>query len=383
MSSSIAQFARVNKVIIIWTAFGLLLYLLRDMFGLVFITYIMCFITHGLTHRLHRTAGLHRRFMVVSIYLIFLAIIVGFIFFLTPRLLTEARNFTEQLPRTLTTIETWFDGHAADNEYLAQVSDKLKSYLTPEQMIVKAWNTGRGVLEKGLHYVSWFFLGLLFSFLIMLDLPRLTRSVRELRFTRLSSVYEETADSVILFAKVVGENFRAQIMISALNTTLTAIGLQILGVPGAVLLCTVVFFCGLIPVLGVFISSVPIVLMAVNAGGITLGLWATLMIIIIHLIEAYVLNPRIVSAVMHINPVLTLIILYIAHSLIGMWGMVLGVPISVYIYRQLIVGIVPKAKRGLTPPEAEVLEQVAVASAEIAEVAEQAASQSEADHGRR
>ena len=345
MSFSIARFAQVNKVILIWTAFGALMYLFRDMFGLVFITYIMCFIIHGLTHRLHRMAGLHRRFMVVVIYLLFLILIGGFLFFLTPRLVTEAKNFTDQLPRTLETIGAWVDANLAENDLLTPVSDRVKAFLTPEHMILKGWEIGRGTLEKSLHYVSWFFLGLLFSFLIMLDLPRLTRSVRELRFTRLSSVYEETADSVILFAKVVGENFRAQIMISALNTTLTAIGLQILGINGAVLLCTMVFFCGLIPVLGVFISSVPIVLMAVNTGGIHLGIWATVMIIIIHLIEAYVLNPRIVSAVMHINPVMTLIILYIAHSLIGMWGMLLGVPISVYIYRQVVVGITQKARR--------------------------------------
>jgi hypothetical protein len=31
-------------------------------------------------------------------------------------------------------------------------------------------------------------------------------------------------------------------------------------------------------------------------------------------------------------------ILYIAHSLMGMWGMFLGVPMSVYIYRYMIQG---------------------------------------------
>ena len=355
MSFSIAKFAHTNKVILIWTAFGTLLYLFRDMFGLVFITFVMCFVTHGLTHRLHRAARLRRRFMVTIIYTLFLAAIIGFMFFLTPRLISETKNFADQLPHTLATIEVWIEGQFAGNETLAPVLERIKHELTIEQMLRKGLNLGQKALEKSLHYVSWFFLGLLFSFLIMLDLPRLTRSVRELRFTRLSSVYEETADSVILFAKVVGENFRAQIMISALNTTLTAIGLKILGINGAVLLCTLVFVCGLIPVLGVFISSVPIVLMAVNTGGVTLGIWAAVMIIIIHMIEAYFLNPRIVSAVMHINPVMTLIILYIAHSLIGMWGMLLGVPISVYIYRQLIVGITPKAKTGL--PQAVALEE--------------------------
>ncbi|MDR1043853.1 MAG: AI-2E family transporter [Candidatus Adiutrix sp.] len=388
MSFDIASFARTNKVILIWTAFGFLIYLLRDMFGLVFITYIMCFITNGLTHWLHRSAGARRRFMVVCIYLLFLALISCFIFFLTPRLVNEAKNFTEQLPRTLVTIEAWVDSNLAENETLAPISDRIKTFLTPEQMIVKGWAMGRGALERSFHYASWFFLALLFSFLIMLDLPRLTRSVRELRFTRLASVYEETANSIILFAKVVGENFRAQIMVSAVNTTLTAIGLQILGVGGAVLLCTLVFFCGLIPVLGVFISSVPIVLMAVNSGGISLGLWAALMIIFIHLIEAYVLNPRIVSRVMHINPVLTLIILYIAHSFIGLWGMLLGVPISVYIYRQLIVGCSPKPKRGLIrePDQAEAgaaMEKAAAASAEVSELDYEAAILEDAEEGRR
>ncbi len=347
MTVNIKEFAHTNKVFLIWTAFAGLMYIFHDLFGLVFITYVMCFITHGLTQKLHKAAGLHRRLMIVTIYILFTAAIAGFVFFLIPRLLAEARSFTEQLPRTLSAIESWLDSRLLEgNSGLEPLAERLKLMLTPEQMIMRGWAMGKGALEAGLHYISWFFLGLLFSFLIMLDLPRLTRSIRALRFTQLASVYEETVDSVILFAKVVGENFRAQIMISALNTTLTAIGLQILGIEGAVLLCTLVFICGLIPVLGMLISSVPVVLMAINSGGISLGLWAGVMIAIIHLLEAYVLNPRIVSAVMHLNPVLTLMILYIAHTLIGMWGMLLGVPISVYIYRQLIIGLANGKKTG-------------------------------------
>ncbi|MDR0881002.1 MAG: AI-2E family transporter [Candidatus Adiutrix sp.] len=346
MNFSLAEFAKTNKVILIWTAFAGLLYIMKAMFGLVFITYVMCFVTHGLTHKLHRAAGLGRRFMVMVIYLLCLALIAGFLYYFAPSLVRDAKTFTEQMPKTLATIDTWVESNLDDNETLALVSGRIRDLLTPEQMISKGWTTGLRYLERSIHYVSWFFLGLLFSFLIMLDLPKLTRAVRELRFTRLSSVYEETADSVILFAQVVGENFRAQIMVSALNTALTAIGLNLMGIGGVALLCTMVFFCGLIPVLGVFISSIPILLMAVNTGGINLSLWAALMIVFIHLMEAYVLNPHIVSAVMKINPVLTLIILYIAHSLIGLWGMLLGVPISVYIYRQMVVGLPPKNQNG-------------------------------------
>ena len=332
---SISDFIHINRAYFIWAVFAALLYVFRDMFALVFITYIMCFITASVSHWLHSRYRWNRRFAVVLIYLVFLVMVGAFLVLMPPRLLAEAISFTEQLPNSLRTLNGWVEANLSDNELLAPMLDHVKSAVTAEAFVINAWNITRGVLEKGLHYGSWFFIAMLFSFLIMLDLPRLSRSLRHLRFTRLAEAYHETAASIALFATVVGENFRAQLMISAVNTLLTAIGLYVLNVNGAALLCTLVFICGLIPVLGVFISSVPVVLMAINSGGIELGLWAVAMIIVIHLIEAYILNPRIVSSVMHINPVMTLIILYIAHYVMGMWGMLLGIPIAVYFYRKI------------------------------------------------
>lgn len=45
MPFSISQFIRVNRVYFIWAVFMLLLYLFRNMFGLVFITFIMCLLS--------------------------------------------------------------------------------------------------------------------------------------------------------------------------------------------------------------------------------------------------------------------------------------------------------------------------------------------------
>ena len=332
---SISEFIRVNQVYLIWAIFIALLYLFRDIFGLVFVTYIMCFITSSITHALRRKYHLNRRAMVVAVYIVFLVIVIGFLAVIPPRLLGEAITFTEQLPHSLATLNSWIDANLGDNEIMASMIAQAKNAFTPETTVVNAWNIALSVLEKGLHYFTWFFLAMLFSFLIMLDLPRLFHGIRNLRFTRLSAPYHEISNSIALFATVVGENFRAQLMISTINTLLTAIGLYILDINAVALLCTIVFMCGLIPVLGVFISSAPIILMAINNGGIELGIWVVVMIIGIHMLEVYFLNPRIVSSVMRINPVMTLIILYIAHSMMGIWGMLLGVPSAVYIYRKI------------------------------------------------
>ena len=54
MTFNISEFIRVNRVYFIWAVFMGLLYLFRNMFGLVFITFIMCFIVSGATHWIRR-----------------------------------------------------------------------------------------------------------------------------------------------------------------------------------------------------------------------------------------------------------------------------------------------------------------------------------------
>lgn len=328
---SISEFIKVNRVYFIWAVFLSTLYLFRSMFGLVFMTFIMCFIFASIGHRIRRKYHWNRRMIVISLYLFFLLCEILFIAVVPSKLVSETLNFTAQLPDTISFLKKWINTQAQGNEIISRIVDQFSVNISPADALTWAWS----LLNTGIHYIGWFFLAMLFSFLILLDLPTLSLGIRRLRDTKLAETYKEISGSVVLFAKVVGENFRAQLIISAINTCLTAIGLYFLGIKAIALLCTIVFICGLIPVLGMIISSVPIVLMAVNTGGMALGLWALGMIILIHLLEAYVLNPRIVSSVMHINPVMTLIILYIAHSFLGLWGMLLGVPIAVYFYRKI------------------------------------------------
>ncbi len=334
---SISEFIKVNRVYFIWAVFLSTLYLFRSMFGLVFMTFIMCFIFASIGHKIRRKYHWNRRVIVVSLYLLFLLFEILFVAVVPTKLINETISFTEQLPKTIYFFKNWIDTQTQGNEILSMIVDQLSMNISPDKTLMRAWSMSLSFLHVGIHYIGWFFLAMLFSFLILLDLPTLSLGIRKLRDTKLAETYKEIAGSVVLFAKVVGENFRAQLIISAINTFLTAIGLYFLGIKAIALLCTIVFICGLIPVLGMIISSVPILLMAVNTGGMVLGLWAFMMIIFIHVLEAYVLNPRIVSSVMHINPVMTLIILYIAHSFLGLWGMLLGVPIAVYFYRKINV----------------------------------------------
>ena len=129
---------------------------------------------------------------------------------------------------------------------------------------------------------------------------------------------------------------------------LTLIGLLLLDIPLVAMLSVIVFVCSFVPVLGVFISTTPIVLVALNAGGPGLSLAAIGLVIVIHAIEAYVLNPIIYGRHLKLNPVLTLIILYVGYHAFGLWGMLLGVPVARYFIHDVLG--VPFRERGALRP---------------------------------
>jgi predicted PurR-regulated permease PerM len=172
---------------------------------------------------------------------------------------------------------------------------------------------------------------LLFSFLITMDATRLLQEIHNLKQSRLHSFYEETAQPIVQFGLVLGRAMQAQAMIAVCNTVLTMIGLLVLGVPSLAVLSLIVFLCSFIPVLGVFISTTPIVLVALNAHGLSSAAGVVVLVILIHLVEAYLLNPLIYGHHLKLNPVLVLMILFVGHHGFGVWGMLLGVPVAYYL----------------------------------------------------
>jgi predicted PurR-regulated permease PerM len=78
-----------------------------------------------------------------------------------------------------------------------------------------------------------------------------------------------------------------------------------------------------------------------------LSLAAIGLVIVIHAIEAYLLNPIIYGRHLKLNPVLTLIILYVGYHAFGLWGMLLGVPVARYFIHDVIG--VPFRERGRLP----------------------------------
>ncbi len=355
----------------VWGVLFGVIYILRSFFLLVFLTFVFAYIQTNGVSRLKAVIK-NRTVRVIIVAAVFLSILVSIAIFLVPKVQKQAMSFANRFTSYLERVDQEILYLSIRYPWLNEIIPELTA-MKENGAINKNKETGEKVLKQsptavllqgflGLgeeseghknfdrivetlsdigggvaSVVSTFLLALLFSFLIVLDLPRLSASVTELEHTKISFIYVEVADNIRNFSRVLGQSFEAQFFIAVANSILTAAGLYLLGLgTNVAFLSVIVFLCSFIPVAGVFVSSIPICLIALQTSGLEIMLLAVVLIIIIHLIEGYILNPKIYGFRLRINPVLVLIILTVGGKLFRFWGLILGVPICTYIFAHAI-----------------------------------------------
>jgi len=130
------------------------------------------------------------------------------------------------------------------------------------------------------------------------------------------------------FSRVIG----AQIIISLINTTLTAVFLVWNGFPFAPVIIVLTFLCGLLPIIGNILSNTLIVGVAftMGANGPRMALFALIFLVVIHKCE-YFLNSKIIGDRIR-NPMwLTLVGIVLGEKLMGIPGMILAPVVLHYI----------------------------------------------------
>jgi predicted PurR-regulated permease PerM len=176
-------------------------------------------------------------------------------------------------------------------------------------------------------FQTLFFVILLFMLtaFISMDAPRIVRFFETLVPLELRDDFRRLLHGIDSgLAGVV----RGQLTIMLVNGVLTLVGLLLLRVPFAFALAALATLLYVVPIFGTIISSIPIVLVALTSGGMSLGLLALAWILVIHALEAYVLNPKIMGDASKIHPVLIVLALVVGERTWGLVGALLAVPVA-------------------------------------------------------
>ncbi len=310
------------KRIFIFALISFVLYLLKDMLNLILLTFIFAFLMDRLVQSVEAHVRLNRKLIVVILY----TLIVGLLSFGLVKYLPIIITEITQLIKQLTAFYTSKQNNVVLNYFVSRVEQvQISNYLEQGFTYVVRYFTD--ISRVGLQLL----LAILLSLFFLLEKTRLILFTRKFKTSKVASIYEEIEFFARKFARTFGKVIEAQLIIALVNTILTTIALWILRFPQLGGLSIMIFLLGLIPVAGVILSLFPLTIIAYSIGGIMTVLYVGIAVLIIHAIEAYILNPNLMSSKTNLPVFYTFIVLIFSEHFFGVWGLIVGIPIFVFL----------------------------------------------------
>ena len=312
--------------------FCLLLFLLREVINLFLFTFLFTYLMYSAQNSIH---GLMQKIFPVKIkkylvtavlYLTILCLIVLAIYKYIPVAIAQFSSIITQVVEMVTK----FSQKTYDSTILNFIATQL------QQVDIGSYVGGKsGYLLKLAGSVGGLglniFLSLILSLFFILEKDRVVRFMEGFKESRIAWLFQEMEYFGSRLLNSFGKVIQAQFLIAVCNSVLSVIALWIMGFPQLLGLAVMIFLLSLIPVAGVVISLVPLSVIAFRIGGINEVLYVVLMILAIHAFESYFLNPKLMSAKTNLPIFFTFLLLIISEHIMGIWGLIIGIPIFIFL----------------------------------------------------
>jgi len=275
-----------------------------------------------ISEKLSRFVRINRKVIIAFLYIVVVTFIVTTLYKYLPVL-------TIQISQLIYQFKLFFK-NPPDNEMIRYVFSVIN-----QMEVSKYIEQGVDVIYQSLANIGkislQILLSLILSLFFLLEKERIIVFTSKFEDSKLSIFYKEIAYFGQKFARSFGKVIEAQFLIAVVNCILSVIALVFLGFPQLLVLAVMIFLLGLIPVAGVIISLFPLCIIAYNIGGIAYVVYILIFIAVIHAIESYFLNPKLMSAKTNLPIFYTFMVLIFSEHFLGIWGLIIGIPIFIFL----------------------------------------------------
>lgn len=287
--------------------------------------------------------GMRRAGAIATVALSVIATASLFIWLVIPPVIRQVNNFIESLPDTISRLTNNRQIASLNEEY--GVVDNLEKWATDSVADGELFTTlfggvigvGRTVISGTFALLTVFVLTLYFMAALPKFLEVLYRLAPASRRSRVSAIGNAITYRIGVF---VG----SQILIAATAALfITGYGL-IIEIPYAAALGMVVFFAGLIPLIGHFIGATIFTLVALTVSPGT-ALAALIGYTVYQQVENYLVVPRIMKRSLSIPGIVTIVAALLGSTLFGLIGAILAVPLAAALLLILEEVVFPKTDR--------------------------------------
>jgi predicted PurR-regulated permease PerM len=315
-----ARYVRRVLIVVAITGGVLLLWELRQVVVLLFGAVMVATILRAISDLMERHLRLPERIAVLLSVLLIVGIIASLAWSIGSQVSAESQNLADTLPRAAQMIDdrlaSWGVGRPVGqwmhNMHSGSIiGSNLKDFVS-------------SITLSAASFLIVFFGGIFLAAEPRLYGIGLIKLIPPARRRLVAEAMEETNRALRLWLK-------GQLWAMIVIFLMTWLGLWMLGVPSALLLALISGTLEFIPYAGAISSSIPAIMVALVQSP-QLALWVVGLYVIVHHVEAYVIQPVIQQFAVEIPAVITLFALLAFGLLFGVLGILLAAPLAVVSY---------------------------------------------------
>ncbi|QNU67201.1 AI-2E family transporter [Ruminiclostridium herbifermentans] len=317
---------QLPRRLLILLAFAAVIYLLRGMVNMFLLTFIFSYLGYTASNYFFSKAKIVNskllKAIIITIYLGILAFGTSILYKYIPVIISQLKSIIFQATIFLNST---YENDAL-NYIISLIKDfKITTYIgdNVDTLLKSITNIGKWGFD--------IFIAIILSLFFILENTKISKFTSGFKYSKIGIIYEELSFFGNKFLQSFGKVIQTQITISFINCILSMILLSILKFPQILGLGFMIFVLGLVPVAGVIISLIPLSIIAFNIGGFKMIIYILILIAILHAIESYILNPKLMSQKTKLPVFYTFVVLIVSENLLGIWGLIIGIPIFIFI----------------------------------------------------
>lgn len=319
--------------VILFSILVLALFRLRDLILVVLTSVVIASFIEGVVLRV-RKYKIPRAATVVVVYVFSLVVIVWLFSIFVPIFMQQFTALLDGLSAYIpeNSILNNFTGPTISN--VKDLATNISSNVPVSELIKNTQTLVDGVAGGFLNTASIVFGGLINLILIVVISFYLSMQERGIEnFLRIVTPAKDEEYVINLWQRTerkIGLWLQGQMLLGVLIGVMLYLGLTILGVEYALVIAGLAAICELIP-FGLFLAVVPALGFAYADGGAFMAFKVAALYFIVQQFENYLIAPLIVKKVTGVSPLIVILSLLIGGILAGIWGVILGVPIAVFV----------------------------------------------------
>ncbi|MDK2563509.1 AI-2E family transporter [Romboutsia sedimentorum] len=286
-------------------------------------------------------------------YITTFLIIYLFMKFVFPQVVDSVVGLVNDVPTYVTNLTNLLEDMTAklntDSKYVVLAMEKWNEFINYIISVITNLLPILGDTIKSIASSVWnIVLGLVISIYLLMDKENFCALSKKMTFALLSKKHAEKVVELNQRSNdTFGKFISGKIIDSVIIGILTFVILTIFKIPYTLLISVIIGITNIIPFFGPFFGAIPSFIIIMFVSPIK-ALWFLLIIFVIQQLDGNIIGPKILGDSIGISAFWILFSLLVAGKLLGLVGMIIGVPLFAIIYSILKEVIEDKlSKKGL------------------------------------